>query len=69
MDDKVVDWKGLKALGIPYSRTQIWRMMAAQEFPQAFKLGKHRNSHPVWWLSQVMGWLRDRSNDNSGTAP
>ncbi|WP_375414568.1 helix-turn-helix transcriptional regulator [uncultured Bradyrhizobium sp.] len=55
MDDKVVDWKGLKALGIPYSRAHIWRMMAAGDFPQAFKLGKHRNSHPVCgfrkWLS------------------
>jgi predicted DNA-binding transcriptional regulator AlpA len=52
-----VDWRGLKALGVPYSRTHIWRMMAAGKFPQAFKLGKHRNSHPLWWLYEV-GWLK-----------
>jgi Prophage CP4-57 regulatory protein (AlpA) len=42
----VVDWKGVKAIGVPYSRTHIWRMMDAGDFPRAFKLGKHRNSHP-----------------------
>jgi predicted DNA-binding transcriptional regulator AlpA len=56
-DDGVVDWQGLKALGIPYSHAHIWRMMAAVDFPQTFKLGKHHNSHPVWWLSQVNEWL------------
>jgi Prophage CP4-57 regulatory protein (AlpA) len=50
MNDRVVDWKGLK-LDIPYSRTHIWRMMAAGDFPQFFKLGKHRNSHPVVFTS------------------
>ncbi len=65
MDDKVVDWKGIKSLGIPYSRTHIWRMMAAGDFPKAFKLGKHRNSHPVWWHSEVMNWLRDLANASS----
>jgi predicted DNA-binding transcriptional regulator AlpA len=63
MDDvKVVDWKGIKSLGVPYSRAHIWRMMKAGEFPQCFKLGKHRNSHPVWWLSAVVAWLRDHAN-------
>jgi predicted DNA-binding transcriptional regulator AlpA len=55
---QVVDWKGLKALGIPYSRAHIWRMMKAGTFPQAFKLGKHRNSHPVWWLKELIVWLK-----------
>jgi predicted DNA-binding transcriptional regulator AlpA len=58
MDDhRVVDWKGLKALGVPYSRAHIWRMMAVGDFPQAFKLGRHRNSHPVWWLYEILEWL------------
>jgi hypothetical protein len=51
MEQQVVDWKGLKAIGIPYCRAHIWREMKARRFPQAFKLGKHRNSHPVWWLA------------------
>jgi predicted DNA-binding transcriptional regulator AlpA len=63
MDEvKVVDWKGLKALGIPYSRAHIWRMMKAGDFPSCFKLMEHRNSHPVWWLSEIIAWLRSRSH-------
>lgn len=58
---EVVNWKGIKALGIPYGRTHIWRKMNAGEFPRSFKLGSHRNSPPVWWLSEVIQWLEDRS--------
>lgn len=54
---EVVNYRGIKALGIPYSRTHIWRLMSAGEFPRAFKLGSHRNSPPVWWLSEVLQWL------------
>ena len=58
MDEKkVVNWKGIKALGIPYSRAHIWRLMFAGEFPRAFKLGPHRNSPPVWWLREIIDWL------------
>jgi predicted DNA-binding transcriptional regulator AlpA len=59
---EVANWKAIKALGIPYSRTQIWRLMSAGEFPLSFKLGSHRNSPPVWWLSEIIAWLEARSN-------
>lgn len=36
---EVVNFRGIKALGIPYSRAHIWRLMEAGEFPQSFKLG------------------------------
>jgi hypothetical protein len=39
--DIVVDWKGLKAIGLPYCRAHIWREMKAKRVPQAFKRGKH----------------------------
>ena len=58
---EVVNWKALKALGIPYSRAHIWRLMEAGEFPRCFKLGKHRNSPPVWWQSEVIEWLEQRA--------
>jgi predicted DNA-binding transcriptional regulator AlpA len=58
---EVVNWKGIKALGIPYSRAHIWREMRADRFPQCFKLGDHRNSPPVWWLSEVLEWLENRA--------
>ncbi len=68
MEQQVVDWKGLKALGIPYSRAHIWRLMSAGDFPRAFKLGKHRNSHPVWWLSEITEWLKAYASSKQ-TAP
>jgi len=60
----VVDWKGLRKLGWPYSRVHTWRMMhseeyAADPFPRCSKLGKHRNAHPVWRVSEVLAYLED----------
>jgi predicted DNA-binding transcriptional regulator AlpA len=50
----LVDWKGLKALGWPYSRVHTWRLMSEGRFPRAHKLGRHRNSHPVWKLTDIL---------------
>jgi predicted DNA-binding transcriptional regulator AlpA len=58
---EVVNFRGLKALGIPYSRTQIWRMMKAGKFPECFKLGNFRNSPPVWYLREVIQWLEAKA--------
>lgn len=59
----IVDWKGLKAMGWPYSRVHTWRMMfdpdyAGNRFPRCRKLGKDRNSHPVWVFAEVLGHFR-----------
>lgn len=64
---EVVNWKGIKSLGIPYSRAHIWRLMEAGEFPKAFKLGPHPNSPPVWWLSEIIAWLELKASKR--TAP
>jgi len=58
---EVVNFRGIKALGIPYSRAHIWRLMFAGEFPRAFKLGTHRNSPPVWWLREIIEWLEAKA--------
>lgn len=55
----IVDWKGLKQMGWPFSRAHTWRMMfdpnyASDRFPRCHKLGKHRNSHPVWRVRDVL---------------
>jgi predicted DNA-binding transcriptional regulator AlpA len=63
---EVANWKALKALGIPYSRAHVWRMMEARTFPQCFKLGEYRNSPPVWWLKDLVAWLEDRANASPG---
>ncbi len=57
---QIVDWRGLKALGWPYSRAHTWRMMDSGDFPKAFKLGAHRNSHPVWKLTDILAHLETR---------
>ena len=55
---EVVDHKGLKALGIRFCKYHIIeRMEPAGEFPLSFKLGEHRNSPRVWWLSEILVWL------------
>jgi predicted DNA-binding transcriptional regulator AlpA len=64
---EVVNFRGIKALGIPYSRAHIWRLMAAGEFPQSFKLGPHRGSPPVWWLRDIIEWLEAKARQ--ATAP
>jgi predicted DNA-binding transcriptional regulator AlpA len=50
----ITDWRGLKGMGWPFSRAHTWRLMAARAFPQAHKLGDHRNSHPVWRVREIL---------------
>jgi predicted DNA-binding transcriptional regulator AlpA len=59
---EVVNFRGIKALGIPYSRAHIWRLMRCGEFPLCFKLGSYRNSPPVWYVSEVFEWLEAKAN-------
>lgn len=64
---EIVNFKGLKAIGIPYSRAHIWRLMAARLFPQAFKLGTHRNSPPVWYLGEIIDWIDLKARARHGS--
>jgi predicted DNA-binding transcriptional regulator AlpA len=58
---EVANYKAIKALGIPYTRTHIWRLQQSGDFPMSFKLGPHRNSPPVWWLSDIIEWLEAKA--------
>lgn len=53
----LVDWKALKQMGWPYSRAHTWRMMESGDFPQCYKPGGHRNSHPVWRLKDILNYF------------
>ena len=58
----IVDWKGLKRMGWPYSRVHTWRLMfdpeyAADRFPACRKLGKHPNAHVVWRVAEVLAYF------------
>jgi predicted DNA-binding transcriptional regulator AlpA len=58
---EVANFRAIKALGIPYSRTHITRMEKAGKFPRRFKLGEFRGSPPVWWLHEVIVWLEAKA--------
>ncbi len=53
----LVDWKTLKALGWPFSRTHTWRMITAGRFPEPRKFGKHRNSRVAWYWKDIKEYL------------
>lgn len=67
----IVDWKGLKALGWPYSRAHTWRLMAGgwekpngewyaveHPFPHCRKLGNGPQAHPMWETEEVIAYFR-----------
>jgi predicted DNA-binding transcriptional regulator AlpA len=63
MDDTtVIDWHGIRALGITYARTHIYRLMREGKFPQCFSLSDSPRSRVVWWLSEVKAWLQQRAS-------
>jgi predicted DNA-binding transcriptional regulator AlpA len=58
---EVANFRAIKALGIPYSRTHLFRLVKSGDFPVPFKVGDHRNSPPVWWLREVIEWLEAKA--------
>lgn len=65
---EVVDYKGLKALGIRYSKTHLARLEYDTAFPISFKLQDHRNSPRVWYLCEVFEWIERRAATRNPTA-
>lgn len=60
-DITVVDLKGIRKLGIHYSRTHLKRLMNAGKFPKWFSLCDDPKARRVWWLREIDAYLRDRS--------
>jgi predicted DNA-binding transcriptional regulator AlpA len=52
----VIGRAGLKARGINYSRSHVWRLEAEGRFPQRVKLGKGR---VAWIAHEVDTYLLD----------
>jgi hypothetical protein len=59
--NEVVSFKGLKELGLPYSRTHIDRLEKAKMCPASFKLHASRGGRRVWWLKEWLEWFRTRT--------
>ena len=61
MDDMtVIDLKGIRKLGIYYSRTHLKRLMAAGKFPKWFSLCDEPKARKVWWLREIVAYLNSR---------
>lgn len=61
MTKAVANFRAIKALGIPYCRTHLFRLVKAGKFPKFFKLGDHPNSPTVWWLHEIIEWLEAKA--------
>jgi predicted DNA-binding transcriptional regulator AlpA len=67
-DYEVISYSGLKPrLGICYSRAQIDRFEDPEDpcydptFPKSFKLGKGPRARRVWWLKDMIAWLKAKA--------
>lgn len=56
----LVDWKGLKAMGIPYCRAHVYRLIEANQFPQPIKLGTSVGSRVAWAYQDILNWIEAR---------
>jgi predicted DNA-binding transcriptional regulator AlpA len=54
---KLLDYAGLKAKGIGYSKPQLWRLIKAKEFPAPIKIGAARNAFVE---SEIDAWIESR---------
>jgi predicted DNA-binding transcriptional regulator AlpA len=53
-DALLLNRDGLRELGITYSRSQLWRLMAKGAFPQAVRVGPNRIA---WRRSEIISWI------------
>lgn len=54
---RLVTYKELRALGVPYSRQHVDRLERAGQFPQRRRLGQAR---VVWELIEIEEWIDTR---------
>jgi predicted DNA-binding transcriptional regulator AlpA len=56
----------LRDLGISYSRSKLYKLMAIGSFPQAIKLSAFRSA---WFSDEVYAWLEAKKQDRTGPVP
>lgn len=52
-----VDFKQLKAMGLPWCRAHVYRMMATGDFPLPLKAGRSRGSRVVWAYQDIINFM------------
>jgi prophage regulatory protein len=63
---RLLGYTDLKAKGIPYCRSQLWRLVKAEEFPRPVKIGANRTRN-AWIEAEVDNWMADRVHDRDAT--
>jgi prophage regulatory protein len=53
----LLDYDGLKARGISYSKAQLWRKVKDKSFPAPTKIGAARNA---WIDQEIDTWIAER---------
>lgn len=54
---RVLDYDGLKAKGVPYSKPHLWRLVKAGQFPAPIKWGAARNG---WVESEIDSYIESK---------
>lgn len=54
VDRALYTYRDLKLLGVPYSRTSLWRMTQDGRFPKPLQLSERRIA---WKASDVHAWI------------
>jgi hypothetical protein len=61
-EHEVVSFNGLWELGVRYSRTHLDRMEKLYKtFPESFKLHPSKGGRRVWWLRDIVAWLKSKA--------
>lgn len=54
----LLDYDGLRARGIPYSRVHIWRLERAGNFPKRVPIGRARHG---WLETEIDAWIKAKA--------
>ena len=57
---RLVSYRQLKFLGIPYSRSHLRRLEAAGQFPRHVRLGEGLGAFIAWPEHEVDSWIADK---------
>jgi len=65
---KLLSYEDLRALGIPYSKTHIWRLIQQGQFPKPVKMGRGKQALNTWIDDEIHGLIasRTRARDEAG---
>lgn len=61
---RLLSAEGLKAKGIDFSKTQLWRLTKAGKFPRPVSIGLKRRA---WVENEIDQWIVQRIEERDGS--